>query len=132
MSPADTCTAVKKGRPQNITEKERKYIFEECENNLLAPTSELVKRLAKTLDREENTIRAILWKEGYRPREEVRVTNLIRRIGRQVAKEEGYNVRPVKPSSEFTRILKKLLHQRLVRCLSERKDSLCITTQKKE
>jgi hypothetical protein len=107
-----------------ITDEEIKIVFEYCEDNLLMPTNELVEIVAKKLDREPSTIRAIMWREGVRPRQEVRRDHYIDRIARQVSRDTGFSPEPYIPSPEFFRILKKLSYQRIVDCLTQRKSNV--------
>ena len=111
-------------RVSPLTDEEKTYIVQACDDNLLMSTDELVECICEKFNRNPETIRAYMWKEGFRPRQEVRRDHYIGRIAKEVARDTGFSPEPYQPSPIYFKLLKKIWYQRLVEVLSNHKEKL--------
>lgn len=100
----------KRGRILPLSKEEQAFIRNYCDENLLKDTNEVAAEIASILDRDHNTIRTHMWRQGYRPRQEIIGRNLVNRIHKQFLKDEGLEflyADPPKLSDEVLIILEK-------------------------
>ena len=91
-----------------FSDEEQDFIFECCNKNLLMETNDLVELISYVLCQKKDQIRAYMWKEGYRQREEIRVAIYLDRLVEQVARDTGFHVEQYEPSPELLRLLEKM------------------------